>query len=168
MPRSPKLHLPVADATVGKAPRPGRQPGTSCGAADPQTNERDTQMADIESVLRETRVCEPSPEFVAAANVSRADYEEMVANAEKDYAGYWAKLARDNLVWRKPFTKALDESNAPFYKWFEDGLINASYNCLDRHLDTIPNHTAIIFEADDGKVTRVSYKELYHRVCQFA
>ena len=125
-------------------------------------------MADIESVLRETRVFEPSPEFVAAANVSRADYEEMVANAEKDYAGYWAKLARDNLVWRKPFTKALDESNAPFYKWFEDGLINASYNCLDRHLDTIPNHTAIIFEADDGKVTRVSYKELYHRVCQFA
>ena len=125
-------------------------------------------MADIDSVLRETRVFEPSPEFVDAANVSRADYEEMVARAETDYAGYWAKLARDNLVWRKPFTKALDESNAPFYKWFEDGLINASYNCLDRHLDTIPNHTAIIFEADDGKVTRVSYKELYHRVCQFA
>ena len=125
-------------------------------------------MADIESVLRETRVFEPSPDFVAQANVSRADYEEMVAKADKDYAGYWAKLARDNLVWHKPFTKSLDESHAPFYKWFEDGLINASYNCLDRHLDTIPNHTAIIFEADDGAVTRVSYKQLYHRVCQLA
>src|SRR5690242_836181 len=125
-------------------------------------------MADIESVLRETRVFEPSPDFVAQANVSRADYEEMVAKADKDYAGYWAKLARDNLVWHKPFTKSLDESHAPFYKWFEDGLINASYNCLDRHLETIPNKTAIIFEADDGTIMRVSYKQLYHRVCQFA
>ena len=125
-------------------------------------------MADIESILRETRLFEPSPEFVAQANVSRADYEELVAQAEKDYAGYWAKLARDNLVWHKPFTMALDESQAPFYKWFEDGLINASYNCLDRHLETIPNRTAIIFEADDGAITRVTYKQLYHRVCQLA
>jgi acetyl-CoA synthetase len=125
-------------------------------------------MADIESVLRETRVFEPSPEFVAQANVARADYEELVAQAENDYAGYWAKLARDHLVWHKPFTKSLDESEAPFYKWFEDGLINASYNCLDRHLETIPNRTAIIFEADDGAITRVSYKQLYHRVCQLA
>jgi acetyl-CoA synthetase len=125
-------------------------------------------MPDIESVLRETRVFSPSPEFMAQANVSRADYEELVAKAEKDYAGYWAKLARDHLVWQKPFTKALDESQAPFYKWFEDGLINASYNCLDRHLDTIPNRPAIVFEADDGAVTTVTYKELYHRVCQFA
>ena len=125
-------------------------------------------MADIESVLRETRVFEPSPEFVAQANVARADYEELVAQAENDYAGYWAKLARDHLVWHKPFTTSLDESEAPFYKWFEDGLINASYNCLDRHLETIPNRTAIIFEADDGAITRVSYKQLYHRVCQLA
>ncbi len=125
-------------------------------------------MADIESVLRETRVFEPSPEFVAQANVARADYDELVAQAEKDYAGYWAKLARDHLAWHKPFTKSLDESQAPFYKWFEDGLINASYNCLDRHLETIPNRTAIIFEADDGAITRVTYKQLYHRVCQLA
>ena len=96
-------------------------------------------MADIESVLRETRVFEPSPEFVAQANVARADYEELVADAEKDYAGYWAKLARDHLAWHKPFTKSLDESKAPFYKWFADGSLNASYNCLDRHLKTNPN-----------------------------
>ncbi|HEY2815666.1 MAG TPA: acetate--CoA ligase [Casimicrobiaceae bacterium] len=125
-------------------------------------------MADIESVLRETRVFEPSPDFVAQAHVARADYDELVARAEQDYAGYWAKLARDHLVWQKPFTKSLDDSQAPFYKWFEDGLINASYNCLDRHLETTPNRTAIIFEADDGAITRVTYKQLYHRVCQLA
>ena len=125
-------------------------------------------MADIESVLHETRVFEPSPDFVAQAHVTRADYDELVAKAEKDYAGYWAKLARDNLVWQEPFTKSLDDSQAPFYKWFEDGLINASYNCLDRHLETIPNRTAIIFEADDGAITRVTYKQLYHRVCRLA
>jgi acetyl-CoA synthetase len=125
-------------------------------------------MSSIESILNETRVFEPAPEFIAQANVTKEDYEELVAKADKDYAGYWAKLARDNLIWQKPFTKSLDETGAPFYKWFEDGLINASYNCLDRHLETIPNHTAIIFEADDGAITRVTYKQLYHRVCQLA
>ena len=122
----------------------------------------------IESVLHETRVFEPAAEVVARAHLSRADYDEMCARAEADYAGYWAKLARDCLTWQRPFTQALDESKAPFYRWFADGTINASYNCLDRHLQTIPNRTAIIFEADDGTVTRVTYKELYHRVCQFA
>ena len=76
--------------------------------------------------------------------------------------------ARDELLWHKPFTKTLDESNAPFYKWFHDGELNASYNCLDRHLATQPDKIAIIFEADDGKVTKITYKELHREVCQFA
>src|SRR5512136_809791 len=122
----------------------------------------------IESVLHEHRVFEPAPEWVAQAHLSKADYDELCAQAAADYPGYWAKLARDNLVWHKPFTQTLDESNAPFYKWFEDGELNASYNCLDRHLETTPNRTAVIFEADDGTITKVTYKELYHRVCQFA
>jgi acetyl-CoA synthetase len=71
-------------------------------------------------------------------------------------------------VWHKPFTKTLNEDNAPFYKWFEDGELNVSANCLDKHLNTIPNKTAIIFEADDGSTINVTFKELYHRVCQFA
>ena len=125
-------------------------------------------MSTIESVLHEHRVFEPSPEWVAQAHLSKADYDELCAKAAADYPGYWAKLARDNLVWHKPFTQTLDESNAPFYKWFEDGELNASYNCLDRHLETTPNRTAVIFEADDGTITKVTYKELYHRVCQFA
>jgi len=126
-------------------------------------------MSNIQSILNETRVFPPSDAFVKQANVSgMAAYKALCAEAEKDYAGFWAKLARDYILWEKPFSKTLDESNAPFYKWFEDGELNVSYNCLDKHLETQPDKIAIIFEADDGKVTRVSYRELHGRVCQFA
>ncbi|CAG0967624.1 acetyl-CoA synthetase [Burkholderiales bacterium] len=125
-------------------------------------------MSTIESVMQETRVFEPDEHWIAQAHLAKADFDELSARAADDYEGYWAQLARDNLVWHKPFTKVLDESDAPFYKWFEDGQLNASYNCLDRHQLTIPNRTAIIFEADDGTVTKVTYKQLYQRVCQFA
>jgi acetyl-CoA synthetase len=126
-------------------------------------------MSNIQSVLHENRVFNPSDAFVKQANVSgMGAYKAMCAEAEKDYAGFWAKLARDTIEWHKPFTKTLDESKAPFYKWFEDGELNVSYNCLDRNLATNADKTAIIFEADDGKVTNVSYKELHGRVCQFA
>ncbi|MBI3147377.1 MAG: acetate--CoA ligase [Betaproteobacteria bacterium] len=126
-------------------------------------------MSDIESVLHENRVFPPSEAFVAHANVpGMAAYRELCAKAGKDYAGFWGKLAHDNILWKKQFTKTLDDSNAPFYKWFEDGELNVSYNCLDRHLESKPHKTALIFEADNGQVTKVSYKELYHKVCQFA
>ena len=86
-----------------------------------------------------------------------------------DFTGFWAKLARDEVLWHKPFTQSLDESNAPFYKWFDDGELNASYNCLDRNLaNGNADKVAIIFEADDGTVTKVTYRELYHRVCRLA
>lgn len=76
----------------------------------------------IESVLTETRVFEPHPDFVKSANVSGLGaYHQLCAEAEADYEGFWAKLARELLVWHKPFTKTLNEDNAPFYKWFEDG-----------------------------------------------
>ncbi len=69
---------------------------------------------------------------------------------------------------RSPSPRSLNDSNAPFYKWFEDGELNVSYNCLDKHLTTQPEKTAIIFEADDGKVTKINYRDLHARVCQFA
>jgi acetyl-CoA synthetase len=123
----------------------------------------------IESVMHETRVFPPSPTFVQQANVSgMAAYQAMADAAQHDYEGYWVNLARENIVWHKPFTKGLNESNAPFFKWFEDGVLNVSYNCLDKHLATQAEKTAIIFEADDGKVSKVSYRELHARVCQFA
>ena len=96
-------------------------------------------------------------------------YRELVAEAERDYEGFWARLARETLSWHKPFTTVLDETNAPFYKWFEDGEINASYNCLDRHVEAGNGaKNAVIFEADDGSVSNVTYEDLLKRVCRFA
>jgi acetyl-CoA synthetase len=126
-------------------------------------------MATIESILSETRVFEPSEAFRAQANVSGMEaYKALCEKAERDYEGFWGDLARENISWKTPFSKVLDESEAPFYKWFYDGELNVSYNCLDRHLATQPDKIALIFEADDGKVSKVTYRELYQRVCQFA
>ncbi len=123
----------------------------------------------IESVLQENRVFPPPEAFVRQANISgMAAYKAMCAEAERDFEGFWARHARESLLWHKPFTKTLDESNPPFFKWFHDGELNASYNCLDRHLATQPDKVAIIFEADDGKVTKITYKALYHEVCRVA
>jgi acetyl-CoA synthetase len=125
--------------------------------------------SNIETVLQEKRVFPPRPEFVRQANISGMEaYRKLCAEAEKDFEGFWARLARETLLWTKPFTKTLDESRAPFFRWFHDGELNASYNCLDRHLKTQPDKTAIIFEADDGKVTRITYQALYKEVCRFA
>jgi acetyl-CoA synthetase len=126
--------------------------------------------AQIESVLQEVRLF-PAPEaFRKQATISGMEqYEALCAEASKDHAGFWGRLAREHLVWHKPFSRALDDSNAPFFKWFADGELNVSYNCLDRHLGTpVENKTAIIFEADDGTVTRVTYRELHQRVSRFA
>ncbi len=124
----------------------------------------------IESTLVENRVFPPSAAITQAARISgMAAYEALCKEADTDLEGFWAKRARENLLWKKPFTQVLDESNKPFYKWFADGDLNASYNCLDRHLGTpTENRKAIIFEADDGKVTEVTFKELHAKVCQFA
>ena len=124
----------------------------------------------IESTLVENRVFPPADAVVQAARVSGMPaYEALCAEAAADYEGFWARLGREHLQWTKPFTQTLDESNAPFYKWYADGELNASANCLDRHIGTAAeNKVAIIFEADDGAVTRVTYKELLARVSRFA
>ena len=126
--------------------------------------------AAITSVLQENRVFPPPKGFVDQANVAgMAQYQAMCAQAEADHEGFWANLARQNLLWHKPFSQTLDQSNKPFYRWFHDGELNVSYNCLDKHLGTATEHKiAIIFEADDGTVTELSYRELHDRVCRFA
>ena len=126
--------------------------------------------AAIASMLVENRVFEPNPALVAQARVGGMEaYRALCEEAERDFEGFWARRARELLVWHKPFTQVLDESNKPFYKWFQDGELNASYNCLDRHMGTPVEHKiAIIFEADDGTVTRVTYRELLARVSQMA
>ncbi|HEY4370443.1 MAG TPA: acetate--CoA ligase [Burkholderiales bacterium] len=127
-------------------------------------------MANIESVLNEKRVFNPPAELVKHATISGMEaYNALCAEAEKDYTGFWARQARETLAWKTPFTKVLNESNAPFYKWFEDGKLNASYNCLDRNLENgNADKTAIIFETDDAKSSTISYKQLHERVCKFA
>ena len=129
-----------------------------------------SNASNIESVLVENRVFPPDARASAGARIgSMAAYDALCNEAAQDFEGFWGRLARDNITWTKPFTRTLDESNAPFYKWFEDGELNASANCLDRHIGTpVENKTAIIFEADDGVVTKVTYKELLARVSQFA
>ena len=124
----------------------------------------------MESLKQENRVFNPSTDFVKGAAISGMEaYNKLCAEAQNDYEGFWARLAKENIHWKKPFTKVLDESKVPFYKWFEDGTTNASYNCLDLNIEKgLGNKTAIIFEADDGKVTNVSYQELLDRVCKMA
>jgi len=112
----------------------------------------------------------PPESLVQKAAVSGMDhYRRLCAEAEQDYEGYWAGHAKRLLTWKKPFTQVLDQSNPPFFKWFADGVLNASYNCLDRHVEAGEgDRVAIIFEADDGQVTQVTYGELLQRVGQFA
>ena len=96
-------------------------------------------------------------------------YHALVAEAERDYEGYWARLAREFVQWKTPFTKVLNSDNAPFYRWFEDGTLNVSYNCLDRQVAAgRADKVAIVFEADDGKVTRTTYAQLLAQTCRMA
>ena len=127
-------------------------------------------MSAIESVLQERRVFPPSAEAAAGATISGMDaYRALAAEAERDYEGFWGRLARETLSWSKPFSKVLDESKAPFYTWFEDGQLNASYNSIDRHVEAgNGERIAIVFEADDGTVTNVTYNDLLQRVSRFA
>jgi acetyl-CoA synthetase len=123
-----------------------------------------------DSILREPKVFLPSAAMSAQAAISGMDaYRALVAEAERDYEGFWRRLANETLTWKKPFTKVLDECKAPFHTWFEDGELNASYNCLDRHIEAgNGERVAVIFEADDGTVTHVTYQDLLQRVCRFA
>lgn len=116
------------------------------------------------------QVFQPPADFVSQAAVSGMEaYRALCAEAERDYAGYWARLAREHLSWKVPFTRALDESQAPFFKWFDDGRLNVSYNCIDRNIEAgLGEKSAIIFESDDGSVSHVSYQDLLVRVSRFA
>jgi len=112
----------------------------------------------------------PSEEVVKNAAVSGMEaYKALCAEAEQDYEGFWARHARELLDWQTPFTQVLDESNAPFFKWFADGKLNVSYNCLDRQVNKgLGDKVALIFEGDKGDVTKVTYKDLLGRVSKFA
>ncbi len=126
-------------------------------------------MDNLESILTEDRVFPPNPDFSARARIgSRADYDRLVAEAEQDYEGFWGRLAREEITWDTPFETVLDESNAPHYRWFADGRLNVAVNCLDRHLPAKADKVAIIAEADDGTVRKITYQEMADEVGRLA
>ena len=122
----------------------------------------------IESILQEQRRFEPSEDFVAQARINADKLDALHAEADADHLGFWAKTAREVLDWQTPFETVLDDSDAPNYRWFTDGRLNASYNCIDRHLEQNRNKTAIIFEGEQGDVRKLSFGDLHAEVCRFA
>ncbi|MDX1669760.1 MAG: acetate--CoA ligase, partial [Limnobacter sp.] len=127
-------------------------------------------MSAIESNMHEKRVFEPSAEWKSSAAIGGMEaYRALCKEAEDDYEGFWAKRADANLVFTKPYEKVLDESKAPFYKWFTGGELNVSANCLDKHVNNGQgDKTAIIFESDEGKVVNVTYKEMLEKTSKLA
>ena len=122
----------------------------------------------IESILKENRQFPPSESFSNNANIKKHELDELRRHAEKDYEGYWAKLAQDNLHWFKDFSTVLDDKKAPNYQWFADGEINVSYNCLDLNTQKSPNKIAIIFESENGETKTITYQELLDEVCKLS
>jgi acetyl-CoA synthetase len=118
----------------------------------------------LENLLREDRVFHPSEDFVAGANVKPGIHEE----ADADYLGYWRKQAMDRISWFTEPTVVLDDSNPPFYKWFTDGELNLSYNCLDRHLEDRGDKVAFHWVGEPGDSRDITYRELHDEVGRFA
>jgi acetyl-CoA synthetase len=127
-------------------------------------------MADqrLESILSETRRFPPAPAFTAAARLRPADVAALRAEAAADPEAYWGRLARDELRWHLPFTRVLDASRAPNYRWFADGELNASFNCLDVHLGVRGDKPAIVFEGEPGDTRTLTYRQLTAEVCRLA
>ncbi len=122
----------------------------------------------METVLNETRVFEPPLAFQKAALLSNLDeYQALRASAEADPVSFWEKAASEHVTWTKRWHTAL-EWNPPFAKWFIGGQLNASYNCLDRHLATNAEKPALIWEGEDGTSITFTYKQLHAQVCRLA
>ncbi len=139
-----------------------------CWVARPRGWRDNIDMNDksIESSLSEKRSFPPPAGFAHGASPGSHELHRLHERAAHDPEGFWAEQAHTSLVWHKPFTRTLDESEAPNYRWFTDGQLNASYNCLDVHLAARRNHTALIFEAENGTVRRLTYGQLHAEVCK--
>jgi len=123
----------------------------------------------IESILQEKRLFYPTPEFSQNAHIkSLEQYQHLYEKAKANPEQFWAELAEQELNWFAKWEKVLDWQ-PPFAKWFVNGKINISYNCLDRHLTTWrKNKAAIIWEGEPGDSRTLTYAQLHREVCQFA
>jgi acetyl-CoA synthetase len=124
----------------------------------------------IESILQEKRLFHPSAEFSQKARIkSMEEYRQLYDRAKADPLKFWAELAEQELHWFQKWDTVLDWQNPPFAKWFVNGKINISYNCLDRHLETWRrNKAALIWEGEPGDSRTLTYAQLHREVCQFA
>ena len=123
----------------------------------------------IESVLQETRRFDPPATLAGKAAIpDLAAYQALCREASDDWEGFWRRLATEHILWDTPFQTVYDGSAAPLHKWFSDGALNVSANCLDRHLAERGDKTAIIFEDDAGSSEQWSYRDLHAAVCCFA
>jgi len=122
----------------------------------------------IQSTLHENRLFSPSDEFIKNSALSTNKINQLREESNVDNEAFWAQQARTEIDWQTPFETTLDSSNAPFFRWFPDGKLNVSYNCLDRQLEKNAEKTAIIFEGDAGDVQEITYRQLHARVCTFA
>ncbi|MFT7880141.1 MAG: acetate--CoA ligase [Sulfurimonas sp.] len=112
---------------------------------------------------------QPNKAFAKDARIKNmCEYNDLVEAANEDYEGFWGKFANEKIDWFEPFTNVLNESNAPFVKWFEGGKLNVAHQCIDRHIETRKNKAAIIFEGDRGDKQIITYLELYYQVNKFA
>ena len=118
----------------------------------------------IENLLEENRKFSPSENLVNNANAT----SEWFTEANEDRIEFWKKQALERITWYKEPTEVLDDSNAPFYKWFKDGELNLSYNCLDRHLETDADRVAFYWEGEPGDTQEITYQDLYERVCRLS
>ncbi len=118
----------------------------------------------IENLLGENRTFDPPSSIVENANATK----EWFDLAEQDRLAYWQKQALERITWYKEPTEILDDSNAPFYQWFKDGELNLSYNCLDRHLETDGDRVAFYWEGEPGDTQKITYQDLYERVCKLS
>jgi acetyl-CoA synthetase len=111
----------------------------------------------------------PSEELSKNARIKNMDeYHALCKEAEDDYEGFWGRMANEKISWTKPFQTVLDESDAPFFKWFKEGELNVSEQCIDRHLADKRNQAAILFEGERGDTETITYGLLANRVNQFA
>ncbi len=128
----------------------------------------DSQPGNIENVLHEDRRFPPPAEFKPRVSFkTEAEYEAAWNRAKDDPDGFWGELAKENLEWFEPFTSVLS-GEMPEAKWFEGGKINASVQCLDRHLKENANKAAIIWEGEPGDTRVLRYQDLHREVCKFA
>ena len=118
----------------------------------------------LEDLLKENRSFPPSEAFTSQANAQPGIHAE----ADADFAGFWQREALQRIDWYTEPTVVLDDSNPPFYKWFSDGELNLSYNCLDRHLESSGDKVAYHWVGEPGDTRTITYRELYEEVCRFA